>query len=100
MTIGGRALRAGDGDNRIQKVAEKFRSVIGMDNIWRAATKVELIKQTRYEDESFAIRERDENHSFCEAIYESQGLGLAGSCKTLALEVHSIARARFRSRVG
>jgi hypothetical protein len=55
MAIGGCALSACDSSHGVEKVAKKFRGVIGMDNVWRSATKVELIKQTRYEGEGFAI---------------------------------------------
>jgi hypothetical protein len=55
MTVGGCALSAGDGSHGVEKVAKEFRGVIGMDNVWRSATKVELIEQTRYEGEGFAI---------------------------------------------
>ncbi len=100
VAAGGSTLGSGDRGNGGHEFAQEFRGVVRVDDVGRAATKMDFIQQTRYEGGGLAIGKGGEDHSLGEAVDQGQGFGLARGGKALALKIHRIAGTWFVSGVG
>ena len=93
MTTGGGVLGAGGGEDSSEQLGEELGSGIGMDNVRCASPEPNFVEKTGDKRGGGTVGEGDHKHRFGEAIYDSQGLGLASDGKALSLEIHGIARA-------
>ncbi len=100
VSEGGSPSSAGDLGDACHQFTEEFGGVVGVDDVRSAATEMELIEEVRYQGGGVAIREGDDEDSFCKAVDEVQGFGFAGSGETLALEIHRVAGTGFDGGVG
>ena len=95
LSAGGSVLRAGDGGNSSHKLTEKFRRIIGVEDVGATAAKMEFVQKTRYEGRGLTVGQGNDQDSLGKTVDQGQSFGLAGRGKALALEVHSIAGAGF-----
>jgi hypothetical protein len=84
---------ASDGRYSIHEFPKEFGGIVRVQNIRRAATKMELVEKSRYEGGSLAVGKGDEQNSLGEAVYQGEGFRFTRGGKALSLKVHSIAGA-------
>jgi hypothetical protein len=86
-------MRASDSRDSVHEFPKEFGSVVRVQDIRRATTKVKFVEKARYKGGGLAVGKGDKQDSLGEAVDEGEGFRFARGGRALSLKIHSIAGA-------